>query len=180
MLPMNPPILEGNNIRLVPLDLGVAKEMEALGQDPDVLRFTYVSAPFTRENATAWVQRYVDGWADDSRAGFSIQSPEAEFLGMAAVIEFSRESSQGEIGYILAPAARGRGVASGALRLLSDWAIRDIGLERVELRISANNLASIAVAKRCGFVYEGTLRSLYFKDGLRGDTAIYSRLPSDG
>jgi RimJ/RimL family protein N-acetyltransferase len=52
-------------------------------------------------------------------------------------------------------------------------------LERVELRISADNLASIAVAKRCGFVYEGTLRSLYFKDGLRSDTAIYSRLPSD-
>ena len=64
--------------------------------------------------------------------------------------------------------------------MVGDWAIGELGLARVELRIAADNSASIAVAERCGFVYEGTLRSLYFKDGLRADTAIYSRLPDDG
>ncbi|HZA19339.1 MAG TPA: GNAT family N-acetyltransferase [Actinomycetota bacterium] len=177
---MEPPTLEGSEVRLVPLDLDVLDGMKALGTDPNVLRFTYISAPFTRENARAWIQRYIDGWADGTRAGFSIQSMEGTFFGMAAVIEFSRETRQGEIGYILAPEARGRGVATAALRLLGDWAIGELGLARVELRIAADNSASIAVAERCGFAYEGTLRSLYFKDGLRADTAIYSRLPDDG
>jgi RimJ/RimL family protein N-acetyltransferase len=176
---MEPPTLENDGVRLVPLDLDVLDGMEALGRDPDVLRFTYVSAPFTRDKAEAWIRRYVEGWTDGSLAGFSIQTIDGEFLGMAAIIRMNREGREGEAGYILAPHARGRGIASIALRTLTEWALGDLGLERVEVRIDAGNDASIAVAERCGYVYEGTLRSLYFKDGIRSDTAVYSRLSSD-
>jgi len=176
---MDAPTLDGEGLRLVPLSFDVVDGMEALGQDRDVLRFTYVSAPFARDGATAWVQRYIGGWADGSCAGFSIQSLDGEFLGMIAIIAIQQEARQGEIGYILAPAARGRGIATNALRLITDWALGERGLERVELRISSDNVGSIAVAERVGFSYEGTLRSLYFKDGLRNDTGVYSRLPAD-
>ncbi|MPZ68570.1 MAG: GNAT family N-acetyltransferase [Actinobacteria bacterium] len=177
---MDAPILEGDDIRLMPLDLDVLDEMHALGADPDVLRFTYVSAPFTRDDATAWIQRYIDGWAEGTRAGFSIQSTDGEFLGFMAVISIESDARQGEIGYIVAPEARGRGVASAALKLITDWSLGDLGLERVELRMSSENTGSAGVAKRSGFTFEGTLRSLHFKEGRRGDTAVYSRLPSDG
>lgn len=176
---MDAPILEGQDIKLVPLDLDVLDEMHELGQDPEVHRFTYVSAPFTRSDATDWIQRYVDGWADGSKAGFSIRSSGGEFLGFAALIRIEGDARQGEIGYIVAPHARGRGVATGALTLLSGWAIDELGLLRLELRMDAENAGSIGVAKRSGFTHEGTLRSLHFKEGQRGDTAIYSRLPGD-
>lgn len=177
---MDASILNGDDIRLVPLDLDVLDEMHALGDDPDVLRFTYVSAPFTRDDATAWIQRYIDGWAEGTRAGFSIQSTDGEFLGFMAVIKIDADAREGEIGYIVAPGARGRGVGSAALKLITDWALGDLGLARVELRMSTENAGSMGVAKGAGFTYEGTLRSLHFKEGRRGDTAIYSRLPSDG
>jgi RimJ/RimL family protein N-acetyltransferase len=35
------------------------------------------------------------------------------------------------------------------------------------------------VAARCGYVFEGVLRSHYFKAGLREDTELWSRLPAD-
>ena len=54
-----------------------------------------------------------------------------------------------------------------------------MGLQRVELRIDADNVGSIAVAKRSGYIYEGTLRSVHFKEGRRSDTIVYSRLPED-
>ena len=176
---MNAPILEGDDLRLVPLDLDVLDEMHTLGDDPEVLRFTYVSAPFTRDDATAWIQRYIDGWAEGTRAGFSIQSSDGKFQGFMAVIRIEDDERQGEIGYIVAPRARGRGVASEALKLITDWSLGDLGLERVELRMSSENVGSAGVAKRAGYTYEGTLRSLHFKEGRRGDTAVYSRLPSD-
>jgi RimJ/RimL family protein N-acetyltransferase len=112
---MNPPVLDGDDIRLVPLDKDVVNEMRELGQDPDVLRWTYVSAPFTREKAMEWVQRYVDGWKDGSLAGFSIQSPAGDFLGFAALVRVNTEGREGEAGYIVAPQARGKGVATKAL-----------------------------------------------------------------
>jgi RimJ/RimL family protein N-acetyltransferase len=175
-----PPTLTADDIRLVPLSMDVVDDMHALGGDPETLRFTYVSAPFTREDATAWVRRYVDGWDDGSCAGFHIRDVDSgAFLGFVAIVHIENEARQGEIGYIVAPGARGRGVATRALGRITEWALGERGLERVELRIGDENAGSIAVAERAGFRYEGTMRSLYFKDGLRSDTRVYARIPSD-
>jgi len=57
---------------------------------------------------------------------------------------------------------------------------RDLGLERLELRITVENAGSMRVAEWAGFVREGVLRSLHLKQGLRSDVAVYSRLRSDG
>ncbi len=92
---------------------------------------------------------------------------------------FDAEGNQGEIGYVTVREARGRGVAQRALRLVTDWALDSAGLERVELHIDPENPASIRVAERCGYVHEGVLRSLYFKEDMRSDTVIYSLLPGD-
>ncbi|MEA2461751.1 MAG: hypothetical protein QOH90_1928 [Actinomycetota bacterium] len=174
-----PEVLEGDGLRLVPLDLEVSDDMAALGDDPDALRFTYISAPFGREEARAWIQRYLDGWQEGSRAGFSVQTPEGGFLGMMSIIHLHLDEREGELGYIIAPHARGKGVATRALSLLTAWAFESLGLERAELRIASGNAGSVAVAERCGYSLEGTMRSLYFKNGIRGDTLIYSRLPTD-
>lgn len=70
-------------------------------------------------------------------------------------------------------------MAARALRLLTEWALNELALERVELRITPENLVSIRVAERCGYVREGVLRSVHFKQGERSDLAVYSRLPTD-
>jgi RimJ/RimL family protein N-acetyltransferase len=70
-------------------------------------------------------------------------------------------------------------VATQALRLLSDWAFRELGALRLQLLISVENAASQRVAERCGYVQEGLLRSVYTKPGIREDTQIWSRLPTD-
>jgi RimJ/RimL family protein N-acetyltransferase len=47
------------------------------------------------------------------------------------------------------------------------------------LRIEVENEPSICVAERAGFVREGVLRSVHFKQGQRADIAVYSRLATD-
>ena len=98
-------------------------------------------------------------------------------MALAPVVE--REAATAELGYIVARAARGRGVATAALDLLTDWALLELGLQRLELRISVGNTASKRVAERCGYVREGVLRSVYLKRGVREDIEVWSRLASD-
>lgn len=59
-----------------------------------------------------------------------------------------------QIGYWLAPKARRRGVATRAVVLLASW-LFDLGASRVFLTVVADNLASIRVARRAGFLLEG-------------------------
>jgi RimJ/RimL family protein N-acetyltransferase len=153
--------------------------IQALLEDADARRHTRVPSEPTPGFAYTWLERYEDGWRDGSRAGFAIETHDGAFLGLGMVVEIEWEGRQGEIGYVLSPAARGRGAATRAVRLLTDWCFEQLGFERVELWIDASNAASERVAERAGYVREGVLRSTWFKEDIRIDAGIWSRLRSD-
>lgn len=148
--------------------------------DPEVVANTRVPVPVPDGFEHQWLQAYKDGQADGTRDGFAVEDAETgDFLGIAGLVAIERDANQGEIGYVVAREARGRGIATRALRLVTDYALGEVGLDRVQLMISVGNTPSFRVAERCGYVREGVLRSLYFKAGQRQDTVIYSRLASD-
>jgi RimJ/RimL family protein N-acetyltransferase len=173
-------VLTDGTIRLEPLAESHLEGLAALGRDVDVQRYTYVPSPWVEGFEHTWLERYERGHEDGTRAGFAIvDEADGSFLGLIALVRIDREGREAEAGYIVAPQARGRGIAARALHLLTGWALKELELERVELRISAGNVASERVAERSGFVREGVLRSVHFKQGLRSDLAVYSRIASD-
>ena len=168
-----------SGIKLVPLTQDDGPEMGALARAPGAPENTLVPSDPDAAFAERWVRRYVEGWHDASRAGFSIRDPNDAFLGFMALVRLDLEARQGEAGYLLNAAARGRGVATTALRLLTDWAFDELGLERIEMRIDTTNEASLRLAERAGYTREGVLRSMYFKEEMRSDLAMYSMIRSD-
>lgn len=99
------------------------------------------------------------------------------FLGFVALNMQAHETA--ELAYMIVPAARGRGLAQAAVRLLGDWAFAALPVGRLQLHIAPDNEASIRVAERCGYTFEGILRSAFVLRGTRRDCASYSRLPTD-
>jgi RimJ/RimL family protein N-acetyltransferase len=157
--------------------LGVIAE---LAVDPDVQRFTRFPVPVPLDFADVWWSRLEDGRRSRSRESFAvIDEADGRVLGIAGAPRIDHEARTAELGYLIAPAARGRGVATQALGLLTDWALTELRALRLELLISDQNPASRKVAIRCGYHLEGVLRSLHLKDGIRWDTEIWSRLPTD-
>jgi RimJ/RimL family protein N-acetyltransferase len=173
-------VLSDGTIRLETLAAQHLDGLAELGRDPEVQRFTYVPSPWEEGFERTWLERYEQAHKEGTRAGFAIVDEESgAFLGLAALVQLDRHAREAEAGYIVSPQARGRGIAVRALRLLTDWALGELALERVELRISVDNGGSIRVAERAGFVREGVLRSLHFKQGRRADIAVYSRIPAN-
>ena len=152
--------------------------MLPLTADPDVARFTRVPAGADAAFVQGWIARYEQGWQDGSRAGFAIRDGGA-LVGFAALVELDLDGRQAEIGYMVDPVARGRGIATRVVRLLTRWSFETLGLERLELRIDPENAGSIRVAERSGYRLDGVLRNLHFKDGLRSDIGVWSRLSQD-
>ena len=168
-----------SGIRLEPLAEKHLAGVEEMLRDADVLRFTRVPVPVPPGFALTWLQRYEDGRRDGTREGFAIVGPDAEFLGLALAPQIDREAREAELGYLVAPEARGRGVATEALRLLTDWAFATLDAFRLVLLISPANAASKRVAGRAGYTYEGTLRGTWLKQDVRDDTEVWSRLATD-
>ena len=166
-------------VTLVPLAREHLPAVEELLRDPDVLRFTRVPEPPPPDFAETWLGLYERGRRDGTREGFALVDGAEKFLGLALVPRIEQEARTAELGYVVAPAARGRGVATAALRLLTDWAFAELGALRLELHIGVTNEASKRVAERNGYRLEGVLRSLYLKPGVREDTELWSRLLGD-
>ena len=169
--------LSDGDIRLEPLTAAHAEAMDTLARDQDVARFTRVPEPVPDGFAARWVERYTRGRDERTNDGFAIVDAESgDFLGFMALVNLNLETQEAEAGYIVASHARGRGVATRGLRLLTDWAFGELPLERIELFIDVENSPSEIVAQRCGYTREGVLRWTYLKPGLRSDTIVYSKL----
>jgi RimJ/RimL family protein N-acetyltransferase len=152
----------------------------ALLDDRDVQRFTRMPVPPPPDYVSSWLARYEQGREHGLAEAFAVVDTDTgEFLGVAVAVRIDREARTAELGYTVAPDARGRGVASAALRLLTEWALADLGMLRLELIISVDNEASKRVAERAGYVREGVLRSVHLKGDVREDAELWSRLPSD-
>ena len=175
-----PTALSDGIVRLEPLDRRFVEDFDALSGDPDVIRFTRVPANRSAEFAATWIDTYVRSWDDGTRAGFAIVDEAVDaFLGMAALVQVELDMGEAELGYIVAPDARGRGVAGRAIKLLARWAFREVGLARLEAWVDVSNEPSKRVAERAGFTFEGIRRSVHFKADQRADMAIYSLLPGE-
>jgi RimJ/RimL family protein N-acetyltransferase len=164
-------------VHLVPLDESHLPMVDEMLDDEDVLRFTLIPVPVPDGFVADWYATYVQARRDGTREVFAICA-DGEPVGVALAPTINRAARTMELGYMVAPAARGRGVAQAALRQLTDWAFEQ-GALRVELRISIYNEPSRRVAERCGYVRDGVLRSAHVKQGVREDTEVWSRLPSD-
>jgi [ribosomal protein S5]-alanine N-acetyltransferase len=102
-----------------------------------------------------------------------------ECRGQMYVYDIDWDHARAAVGVWLAPGARGRGLASRALRLAVRWLFGEWGLERIELTTLPGNEAMICAARACGFTEEGVLRSRVRERGRRLDIAILSLLPTD-
>jgi RimJ/RimL family protein N-acetyltransferase len=150
--------------------------------DPLVQRFSWPrTTPYTEADARSYFAEQEEARARGEELSFALANPsdQAVVLGGASLYDARMDQGCASVGYWLARQARGRGVATHAVRLLVHWAFAELGLARLELTCGPDNEASQRVAERCGFVREGLLRSrIPFKGGRR-DTVIYSLLPGE-
>lgn len=62
-----------------------------------------------------------------------------------------------EIGYGIAPEYWCRGYASEAVKAVTDWALTQSGVKRIEAETDSDNIASQRVLEKCGFIPTGVI-----------------------
>lgn len=82
-----------------------------------------------------------------------------------------------ELSYLIYdPAERGKGAASEAVRLLTQYLFDTRKTNRLQLVIHPDNRASHRVAEKTGFLYEGIMRGAWYHRGQYHDVEVYALL----
>ncbi|GAB1689575.1 GNAT family N-acetyltransferase [Krasilnikovia sp. M28-CT-15] len=175
------PTIEGDAIRLRgyrPDDLDAVAAGLA---DPLTQRFMpSLPAPFERRHAESFIRTAAPEAFALGGCAYAIADPASDrLLGGVGLVSVVPARQQAELGYWVAPHARGRGVATAAVRALTGHAFT-AAVARLELLTHWENAASQRVALATGFRREGVRRGAAAnRDGGRDDLLAYGRLADD-
>ena len=178
-IPLPSPPLTDGDILLRPWDRRDVPAITAACQDPEIPRWTVVPPTYTERHA----RDFVRATGADVKAGrelaLAVVDPDDRVLGALGMSNFDWSDLKAEIGYWMAPEARRRGIGARGARLLAEWGLRTLQLDRIELLAHPENEASQRLAERAGFTREGTLRKYRRRHGVREDLVMFSLLRED-
>lgn len=158
-MPLTVPQLRDDEIVLRPPAPADVDAITEACQDPEIPRWTRVPSPYTRAHAVDFVERSARTWDQGMDAPFVITDARSgALLGAIGVHRFGGEDDGPEVGYWLERSARGRGVATRALRLVVDWACHQLGV-RLLLQTDVRNAASRRVAEKVRFQLVGEAKA---------------------
>jgi RimJ/RimL family protein N-acetyltransferase len=127
--------------------------------------------PYTLANAEGFIAHCL-GEDPESAFAIAVDDEAVGAIGFEHRGDIWRRSV--ELGYWLARPHWGRGITTGAVRAITDWAFRAWSINRVWAGVFAWNPASARVLEKAGFGYEGRLRQSAVKDGEPVDELIYA------
>ena len=161
------PVLDTGRLVLRGHRLDDFADYVALWADPVVTRYIG-GRPSSEEETWTRLLRGVGHW---SLMGFGywaiIEKASGRFAGEVGFVDLKRSiqpslAGAPENGWVLAPWAQGRGLATEAVQAAIDWGAPRFGERRMVCLIHPDNHASLRVAEKCG--YRERARTVYKGD----------------
>jgi RimJ/RimL family protein N-acetyltransferase len=173
------PLLTDGVVTLRAHSLADADAIVEQSSDPESLRWTTVPRPYSREHAVSFVEGNLRAWGTpDGTRSWAIEWTDdlgRPRFGGTIDLRPGSAPSAGELGFGLHPAARGHGVMSRAVRLVTEYAfstpVWGVPVRRLHWRAVVGNWGSRRVAWAAGFTFHGTIPESH-PDPMGGTTAL--------
>jgi len=133
--------------------------------------------PYATADALDFIELAREQAARQAGLFWCIADPDDDrYLGSISLEGLGGYSQRVEIGYLAHPGARGAGVMTAAVRLVTDYAEERAGVDSIVIRCAAGNVASRHVARAAGYHQAGVLPSSEpVGGGALDDLVLYSR-----
>jgi RimJ/RimL family protein N-acetyltransferase/nitrite reductase/ring-hydroxylating ferredoxin subunit len=180
LAPPNPSLGDGV-ITLRPFRADDAPAIAAACQDREIQRWIpIIPVPYAEVDARGFILMTLEAWHEGTGYEFAIADAATDRYIGSIGLHLGPNARRRAVGYLVAPEARGRGVAVRALRLVTRWGFDQLGIQRLALWTLPGNVRSQRVAEKAGFRFEGLARNWESdRDGLPIDAVMYSLTPED-
>lgn len=141
--------------------------------------------PWCHENYSVkdsedFITKSLENREDKTQFAFAIfDSKTNEFLGGTGLNQPNEIHKFYNLGYWVRVSAQNRGIASDATRLLAKAAFEDLEINRIEILVAVENIASRKAAEKAGAQREGVLRKRLVIGGRIHDVVMLSFINED-
>jgi RimJ/RimL family protein N-acetyltransferase len=172
-------VIEGEQVRLRPINQNDLVTLRRWAADPKVMRFWANPQPIvTDEQFEADLRGRFSRF--DNEGYFIIEDLAGKAVGRIEFERLSMIEGSAEVMILIGESdARGRGLGSEAMNALLGYLFRQRDLHRVYLTVLNDNPAAIRSYEKVGFTVEGILREDVFFDGIGHDQLAMSMLRTE-
>ena len=166
------------NVSIRPITEADTPKIVKWRNTPSVVEHFIYRTPLTEEAHLNWFHNRVQ---TGDVAQFMITDTETgEEVGSVYLRDIDRDNRKCEYGiFIGEDSCRGKGIGSRAAQLALEYAFEELGMNRVFLRVFADNEIAINSYKNAGFQVEGTFRDDVMIDGVGYDMVFMAILRKD-
>lgn len=133
---------------------------------------------YALDDARRWIDTCIASWRDGSGYAMGVFNADGDVLGGVGLSDVDRAARTANLGYWVADAHRGRGVATSAARRMARIAFDELGFARLEIAVLAHNAASLRVADKLGARFVGETRDRLAFQGRPAPARVYALEPA--
>jgi len=169
--------LTTDRLLLRPMQVEDAPVLFSFWSDPVVTKYMNIESFSEVAQAEHMILLLQNLCAEDKAIRWTITLKDTgEVIGSGGFNYLDFENERAEIGYDLGAPYWGKGYAPEAIRAITAYGFQHLGLNRVEAKVEPENLNSIKVLNKLGFVEEGRLRQYEKSKGRLVDVLMFSAL----
>jgi diamine N-acetyltransferase len=171
----------GDRVRLRAIERTDLPQFHAWLNDPEVTEGLSHYLPLSMAEEERWFEQVMQGGAEERPLAIEIRDGESWLLtGNTGLFNLDSTNRSAEFGIFIGDKSRwDKGYGTEALQLILRHAFDTLNLNRVHLRVFANNARARRSYEKAGFVLEGTLRQAVYRRGRYIDMLIMGVLRSE-
>lgn len=148
--------------------------------DPEVGQYILATKPATLLEASKEVQYCRNLFYSKQGIYWTIaKKSDNEMIG-AVGLYMNNMHQRAEITYDLSQAYWRQGIMLKTIQAVVDYAFKHMKLVRIEAVTRSENIASMALLKKAGFIHEGSLRKYRYYNDRAWDIEMFAITPKDG
>ena len=174
-------IIYGERIRLRATEREDVKSFHAWVNDPEVTRYLSLSLPMSNVDEENWFNSMSQRAQSEKTLSIEVRDGDGwKLIGNSGVFDIDQVTRSAELGIMIGEKSEwNRGYGTEAMMLLARHCFDTLNLNRVHLRVYAENLRGKRAYEKAGFIEEGRLREAVYKHGKYDDVIVMSILRSE-
>lgn len=174
------PILETERLLLREIKVEDVKDLYEILSDVEVAKYDYFYPLKSDSEVIKFIKRYKKELEENEEITWGIiLKTTNKLIGTCCLGDFDEGAKRAEIGYSIAKLEWGKGYATEAVKVVIDFGLNVMELNRIEANITPGNDASVRVLKKVNFVHEGIVRERDLIKGKLEDGIIMAILKKD-
>ena len=168
-------LIASDTVALRPFTIADVPAVTEACQDLEISRWTAsIPWPYSEADAVSWISSQPAAVEEGRVLPMAIVGATGQFAGSISLNTFDWEIRTAQVGYWVAAPSRGKGVATAALRAITDWGFESLDLSLVTLLTLVGNVASERVAEHARFEKVGEMRD--YRHAHSPDTSLHVKV----